>query len=610
MAQFLTSINLTKNELQNARIHNLSSAPSTPLEGQIYHNTTDHKQYYYNGSSWIASDDFIPPPHPTITLSGDISGSGATSITTSYNNVVSTNKGGTALSSIGTANQILGVNTVATGLEYKTIAGGTGITITPTVNNISISVTASTYQPLDADLTAIAALGFTSLAFLKKTSADIWALDTTVYAPLNAPSFTGTVTSSGDLVVTGNLTVNGTTIISNSSTITIDDPILVLGGDSSTIDISKNRGIEFKWNGTALTMTNFIGNETSTVTGTVSSTVGFASGDIITISGATGTEQTKLNGTWQINVINETSFSFDVGSIIAAETLTSNLGTTVKSKNGFFGLNQSSGRFNFIPQSLNNTEVFSGTFGDLDVNNIYINGVAATGTGAVVRASSPSITTPSFITNIKTPLIYGSTAASGTLTLSSTSNTTKGTINIGDVSGIINFYGSTINFPTSVVKIGNTNLIQGGSVSVTFPTITGTLIGSGDVQTITTGMIQNSAITFTKIQNVSAQYKVLGRISTDAGVVEELSATDLFTILNSTGSTLAKKYTVSIGDNITTIFTINHNLGTLDVIIQTRLLNSTLDYVFCDMQIIDLNNAKLLFSIAPTTNSIKVIVIG
>ena len=40
-----------------------------------------------------------------------------------------------------------------------------------------------------------------------------------------------------------------------------------------------------------LTMTNYIGAGTTTVTGTVASTSGYAIGDILTISGATGTEQ-------------------------------------------------------------------------------------------------------------------------------------------------------------------------------------------------------------------------------------------------------------------------------------------------------------------------------
>jgi hypothetical protein len=45
---------------------------------------------------------------------------------------------------------------------------------------------AGVYQPLDADLTAIAATGFVSTSFLKKTAADTWALDTAVYEPADA----------------------------------------------------------------------------------------------------------------------------------------------------------------------------------------------------------------------------------------------------------------------------------------------------------------------------------------------------------------------------------------------------------------------------------------
>ena len=55
-------------------------------------------------------------------------------------------------------------------------------------------------------------------------------------------------TASGTLQVRGNLQVDGTTTTVNSTIVTIDDPIFVLGGDTAPgSDDSKDRGIEFSY---------------------------------------------------------------------------------------------------------------------------------------------------------------------------------------------------------------------------------------------------------------------------------------------------------------------------------------------------------------------------
>jgi hypothetical protein len=49
------AVDLIRNELRNAVMQNLGSAPATPVKGLMYFNSADNTLYWYDGTQWIAA---------------------------------------------------------------------------------------------------------------------------------------------------------------------------------------------------------------------------------------------------------------------------------------------------------------------------------------------------------------------------------------------------------------------------------------------------------------------------------------------------------------------------------------------------------------------------
>lgn len=73
-----------------------------------------------------------------------------------------------------------------------------------------------------------------------------------------------TPNGTGKVIIT-NLQVDGTTTTVNSTTVTVDDPIFTLGGDTAPAsDDNKDRGIEFRWHNGTTAKVGFFGYDDST----------------------------------------------------------------------------------------------------------------------------------------------------------------------------------------------------------------------------------------------------------------------------------------------------------------------------------------------------------
>lgn len=70
------NIDMQQNQLQNAVVHPLASAPASPVAGQIYYNNVSNDLFFYNGTTWVSSAGVT-----SITAGNGITVSGSTTVT-------------------------------------------------------------------------------------------------------------------------------------------------------------------------------------------------------------------------------------------------------------------------------------------------------------------------------------------------------------------------------------------------------------------------------------------------------------------------------------------------------------------------------------------------
>lgn len=278
--KFLVSLDLNQNELLNARIQNLATAPSSPLEGQIYYDSSvgDKSIYFWDGSTWVdvGGDlrSIVAGMGISVTGTRDITVNTVyddSSIGVNGSNQLYVKAGGITNAMLANSSLTVtagaglsGGGTISLGGSATlNIGAGTGIT----VNADSVQLdTASTRNTDHASVVLTAGAGLTGGGDITASRTfDVGAgtgitvnadnvaitgagsLNTNAVVKWNGSGFSNsTITDDGTTVIIGgNLTVNGTVTYINSTTLEIGDNIIVLN-KNETGTPSMNAGIEIE----------------------------------------------------------------------------------------------------------------------------------------------------------------------------------------------------------------------------------------------------------------------------------------------------------------------------------------------------------------------------
>ena len=247
----LSNISLEGNELQNAVIHPLGTAPSSPVEGQIYYDSGTNKKtvYVYTGSTggW---KELAP---------GDI-----TSITTNTPNQLNITNGaaGDTVLDINIAAVSNSSTSLATGAQIYSFVDGGYVALTDTLTFSGGDVTGSGAANSNINLTiGSGVVEFSMIAGAAVIlSSETWnASDTTLATTEAITQYVAGVLTAEDLDFTGD---------SGNGSVDLDSQSLAITGDTGITTTASGQGLTIDLDDTAVTAGTY-GSATAVPTFTV-----------------------------------------------------------------------------------------------------------------------------------------------------------------------------------------------------------------------------------------------------------------------------------------------------------------------------------------------------
>ena len=581
--QFLTGLDLNKNELLNARIQNLSSAPSSPVAGQVYYNTSSNAIFLYDGSSWqqvaigadaAASTDELSEGSTNLYFTNEraqdaigtaITGGTQTNITVTYddaNNVYN------FVAENGVADSTTDDLTEGSNNLYYTDARVNAVIAASDTDDLSEGVTNLYYT--DARARGAVSSGDSYIAYNSGTG--VFTLDTANAA---------TVAYVDQEVSDVNNTINGLTtadVSEDASYLYYTDArarAAVSSGDN-TISYNSGTGV-FTANTSTLALKSYVDEQVQ------ASALGL---DVKQSVRVATTENITLSGTQTIDGV-----SLSAGDRVLVKN------QTTGSENGIYVV-VDGGSWTRATDADSDAEVTAGLFTFVAEGSSYAD------TGWVISTNDDITVGTTAITFTQFSGAGQYTAGDG-LTLSGTTFAVGGTTNRISVSADAIDIDANYVGQSSITTVGTiaTGTWNGDTVGVAYGGTGATTLASGEyLKGNGTGAVQSSAtIPVADLDGTLPINQGGTGATTAAGARSNIGATTKYAASNA-------EITPSSGS---ATWTVTHNLNTSDTVVSIRDLSDDSE-VMVDVVHTDANTVTLTWTSASTVaaNSYRVVVIG